>query len=399
MAATPPTDASAPNYGLQWVPEIDFAVKDPALIVSEVILDYQAAFLALTGIAKTLAPGDPVRLHLLVVCAWLSQQRVVIDFTGKNNLLKYANDAFLDNLAALYGQRTTRLPAAPALTTLRFTLTAPLSFTATIPKGTMCQAPNQVVFQTLVDGIIPSLLTSVDVPAQALVAGIVGNDFAAGQIQSVINWNQPFGIFVSNTIPTAGGSDAETDDQYRYRVWLAIESFSTCGPHDAYEFWALSAHPDIIQAVVHSEPDIAGEVWIFPLLRGGAIPDQPILDKVKAICSDVTRRPLTDWVSVFAPTPFNYTLNMDYWVDSANDVLLDAIQAGVLQAAADWILWEQSYISRDLNCDELRKRCLEAGAKRILVHTPTPDFQVMAYNQLATHTGTPRVNFVALEDA
>ena len=393
----------APNYGLPWVPDMDFAVKDPATIVNEVVDDYQTAFQTLTGIAKLLAPGDPVRLHLLVVCHWLSHQRVIIDFTGKNNLLKYAHDDYLDNLAALHGQRTLRLQAAPAVTTLRFTLAAPLSFTAIIPKGTLCQAPNAVVFETLVDGAIPpgTTATSVDIPAQATVDGVIGNGFAAGQVRGIINWNQPYAITVTNTVVTAGGSDRETDEQYRYRIWLAIESYSTCGPRDAYEFWALSAHPDIIQAVVHSAPEIAGEVWIYPLLRDGQIPTQPILDLVEAKCSADTVRPVTDFVIVFAPTVFEYTLNFDYWVLQANEVLLDTIQANVRQAAADWIQWQRSYVSRDIIGDELRKRCLQAGAKRIVINSPSPSFQVMAYNQLAVHDPDvePIINFAGLEEA
>ena len=407
VVVTPPvagdgsSNPSAPQYGLPYVPDIDFAVKDPTLIVQEVLRDYEANFLTLTNIAKTLAPGDPVRLFLEVVCEWLSHQRVQIDFTGKNNLLKYAHDDYLDNLAALHGNRTLRLQASPALTTLRFSLVSPLASSATIPKGTMCQAPNGVVFMTLIDGIIPSIATFVDVPAQALVNGSVANGFAIGQINGVINWNQPYGVTVTNTVESAGGSDKETDEQYRYRVWLAIESYSTCGPHDAYEFWALSAHPDIIQCVVYSDTTIAGEVWLFPLMRDGQLPTQPILDLVLASCSDNTRRPLTDWVQAFIPTVFTYTLNIDYFVESVNEVLLGTIQANVTKAVADWILWQRSYVSRDLNCDELRKRCLEAGAKRIVVHSPSPSFQVMAYNQLACHdtTTAPIINYGGLEDA
>jgi phage-related baseplate assembly protein len=396
-------EPSAPVYGLQWVPDMDFAVKDPTLIVNEVINDYQAAFLALTGIAKTLAPGDPVRLLLLTVCHWLSHQRTLIDFTGKQNLLKYARDDYLDNLAALHGQRALRLQASAALTTLRFTIAAPLAFDATIPKGTMCQAPNGVVFSTLTAGFIGTGNLFVDVTAQALVTGVVGNGFAIGQINGVINWNQPYAITVTNTVVTTGGSDKETDEQYRYRVWLAIESFSTCGPHDAYEFWALSAHPRIIQCVVYSAPEIAGEVHLYPLLTNGELPTQPILDLVLAKCNDRTRRPLTDYVFAHPPTVFTYKLNMDYWVEKVNEVLLPTIQDNVNAAVADWILWQKSYVSRDLNCDELAKRCLQAGAKRIVVHTPTPDFQVMAYNQLAVHDMTvgnePVVAFKGLEDA
>jgi phage-related baseplate assembly protein len=391
---------SEPEYGLTYVPDIDFAVKDPTIIVNEVLLDYQAAFLALTNIAKTLAPGDPVRLHLLTVCHWLSQQRVIIDFTGKMNLLKYAQEDYLDNLGALYGERASRLQAAPAITTLQFTLVAALAFNAVIPQGTMCQAPNGVVFATTADGLIPSGAVSVDVPAEAQVTGVIGNGFAAGQINSIINWNQPYALTVSNTVVTAGGSDKETDEQYRYRVWLAIESFSTCGPHDAYEFWALSADPSIIQCVVYSAPEIAGEVWLYPLLDGGQLPTQPILDKVLATCSADTRRPLTDYVSAFIPTVVTYTLNMDYYILTDNSVLTDTIQADVNQAVNDWILWQRSYVSRDLNCDELRKRCLEAGAKRIVVHSPSPDFQPMDYNVLACHDETiqPIVNFGGYED-
>ena len=396
-------DPGTPQYGLPWVPEMDFAVKDPAIIATEVIADYQAAFLLLTGIAKTLAPGDPVRLHLLVVCHWLSQQRVIIDFTGKQNLLKYAHDEYLDNLAALHGQRALRQQASAALTTLRFSLAAPLSFTATIPKGTYCQAPNAVVFQTLVDAVIPATSTdlSVDVPGQAMIEGVVGNGFAPGQIRGVINWNQPYDITVENTIVSAGGSDAETDEQYRYRIWLAIESYSTCGPRDAYEFWALSAHPDIIQAVVHSAPAIAGEVWIYPLLRDGQIPTQPILDLVLAKCSADTVRPVTDFVKVFAPSEFVYTLNMDYYILEDNEVLLETIQANVQKAVADWIQWERSYVSRDIIGNELVRRCLEAGAKRIVINSPSPSFQVMQYNQLAVHDPDvdPIINFAGLEEA
>jgi phage-related baseplate assembly protein len=397
LSAVPPV---TPDYGLPFVPTIDFAVKDPAVIVSEVMADYEAAFKALTGLAKALAPGDPVRLFLLVVCHWLSHQRTIIDFTGKMNLLKYAHDDYLDNLGALYGQRGLRLQPQAALTTLRFTLTAPLAFSATIPKGTLVQAPNAVVFQTLEAGVIPSIATYVDVPAQATVAGSLGNNFAVGQITSVINWNQPFGITVSNTTVSAGGSDAEDDEQYRYRLWLAIESFSTCGPREAYEFWALSAHPDIIQAVIHSAPEIAGEVWIYPLLKGGVLPSEEIMALVDASCNVDDRRPVTDFVTVKLATEFVYTLNVDYWILKTNSVLLASIQAAVTQAANDWILWQRSAISRDLNGDELIKRMLEAGAKRVVINLPTPNFQEMDYNQLTVHDPDtePIINFVDFED-
>jgi phage-related baseplate assembly protein len=375
-------DPSVPDYGLVLVPAIDFAEKDPAVIITEVIADYEAAFLALTNIAKSLAPGDPVRLFLLVVCQWLSHQRTLIDFTGKSNLLKYAQGDYLDNLGALYGARGLRLQAQPALTTLRFTLAATLAFEVTIPQGTFVQAANGVVFETTEDGIIPAFQTVGDVSAQAVLEGVIGNGFAPGQINSVINWNQSFAISVANTTLSSGGSDVEDDDHYRYRIWLAIESFSTCGPRFAYEFWALSAHPDIIQCVVYSAPEIAGEVWLYPLMTGGVLPTPDIMALVYGSCNADERRPVTDYVTVKVATEVPFTLNVDYYILQSNSVLLDSIQTAVDQAVADWILWQRSAISRDLICDELTKRMLEAGAKRIVIHSPTPTFQVMDYYQL-----------------
>jgi phage-related baseplate assembly protein len=391
---------AAPEYGLPWVPDIDFVVKDPGVIEQEVIADYEAAFEALTNIAKKLGPGDPVRLTLLTVCHWLSHQRVLIDFTGKQNLLKYAHDEYLDNLAALHGDRTLRLQAQPATTTLQFTLAASLSFDVVVPKGTLCQAPNNVVFQTTDDCPIAATLLTGQVNAAATTPGVIGNDFLPGQIASVINWNQPFGVAVSNTTTTSGGSDAEDDDQYRYRIWLAIESYSTCGPRGAYEFWALSAHPDIIQCVVYSAPEIAGEVWLYPLLKNGVLPSTAILALVEAACSADTRRPVTDYVTAKLATQVAYTLDMDYYILSDNQPLEGSIVTNVNQAAQDWILWQRSNIGRDINGDELAKRCLQAGAKRIVINSPSPSFQPLNFDQLAVHNSTvaPVVNFAGLED-
>lgn len=382
------TAPSAPEYGLPYVPDIDFAVKDPTVIESEVISDYESAFKTLTGIAKSLAPADPVRLHLLTVCHWLSHQRTLIDFTGKNNLLKYAHDDYLDNLAALHGNRTLRLQPQPAYCTLRFSVVAPLGYDAIVPKGTQVQAPNAIVFETIENGTLVSGELSVDVIAKSLVVGYQGNGFVPGQINAIVNWNLPFAMQVENIDETKGGSDEETDEQYRYRIWLAIESYSTCGPRGAYEFWALSAHPDIIQVVVHSAPEIAGEVWLYPLLKGGQLPTTEILSLVLASCSADTRRPLTDYVTAYAPTVFPYSLNMEYFISKENEVLQKSITDRVAQSVKDWILWQRSYVGRDLNCNELVKRVLFAGAKRVVVTTPTPQFQSLQYNQLACHTST-----------
>src|SRR5215831_3029695 len=91
------------------VPDIDFAVKDPAEIERAVITGFETAWLAAEGSRLTLYPADPRRLFLLTIADLIVAQRVVIDFAAKQNLLKYSRNGYLDNLGALYGARGSRL--------------------------------------------------------------------------------------------------------------------------------------------------------------------------------------------------------------------------------------------------------------------------------------------------
>ena len=81
----------------------------------------------------TLYPGDPVRLFLETIAYVISYQRSLIDFTGKMNLLAYSTGDYLDHLGAFVG--VTRLSAASAICTVRFTLSAVQSGSIIIPSG------------------------------------------------------------------------------------------------------------------------------------------------------------------------------------------------------------------------------------------------------------------------
>jgi phage-related baseplate assembly protein len=398
-----------PSYppSLAHVPDVEFAVKDPAVIKAEAIADYEAAYLALTNITKTLAPADPVRMLLLTVCQMIVQLRVLIDQGCKMNLLKYSIGDFLTELAALYGPRADRVPAQPAATTLEFTLTATMTIDAVIAPGAQAQTINELVFETTETIVIPALTLSGSSPAKCLTEGRVGNGYVAGQVSALVNWNQPFGVNVRNINETAGGADDENDDRYRYRTWLTPESFSTCGPEDAYRYWALRAHPDIIQCVVHSAPAIAGEAWLYPLLRGGQIPPPEILADVLAACNPRRMRPVADYVSVFTPDTVEYPVGLDWWALRENEIVIAEITDKVNQAVDDWILWERGAIGADIIPDELVRRVIQAGAKRVAgtgsapgAFVPViPAYQELAFNQLAVNApGQKTVTFRGFED-
>ena len=391
---------------LEHVPDVEFATKDPQIVVAEAIARYEAAYRRLTNIPKVLAPADPVRMLILTNCQLADQLRVIIDFTGKQNLIKYSRADYLDNVLALYGPRADRLPAQRANTTLEFSLRDTLTFEVLIAPGAQVSTRNEIIFETVRAITIPAGQLRGSSPALCMTPGLVGNGYVAGQINALVNWNQPYGVDARNITETEGGSEKEADDRYRYRGWLTPESFSTCGPSGAYEYWGLQAHPDLIQCVVYSAPAIAGEVHLYPLLRGGIVPGPDIRAAVLANCSAKTRRPVADYVSVYTPTEVEYSLGLDWWALAENEVVIEQIRTKVEKAVDDWILWERSGIGFDIIPDDLVRRVIAAGAKRVAGTGSAPDnfipvippYRHLEYNQLSKLADGGRVvNFRGFE--
>ena len=82
-------------------------------------------------------------------------------------------------------------------------------------------------------------------------------------------------------------------------------------------------------------------------------------------------RPLTDNVSVKAPTAKNYSIDLQYYIDSDNAYYADTIKARVDEAVTDYIKWQSAKVGRDIIPSELIRRVMEAGAKRVTVTSPT----------------------------
>ena len=394
------TQLSLFSFDSTVVPDISFCVKDASVIESDVISKYENMFFLITKIAKTLGRGDPVRLFLLSIIYQLVVQRSIVDSTGKENLLRYSHGANLDNIGAKWGLRGGRLKATSAMTTLRFSLSSPLTSESTIPLGTLAQSNDGRQFQTTVEGTIPPGGLSINLPAIAVVSGALANGLVAGQITQLVQWSSPFLVAVTNTVTTSGGADEENDDHLRARIWMAPESFSVAGPYGAYEYWAASANPDIIDVSVWSDPPNAGKVFIHPLMAGGRLPTTAELDQVFAKCNADDIRPLTDLVLVSAPVVVTYDCTVKYWIKSSDKIFSNDIQLKCDQAYADFLLWQKTKIGRDINPSKLDQMLIEAGAKRTDISEPTCvlEFVVIDHNEVAQELPTSQLLYQGLED-
>lgn len=369
---------------LKNLPEITFAERSPTTIQSNIIALYESIA------ERTLAEADPIRLLLSALASIIVNQRAVIDAAAKENLLAYADGDFLDHLGVLVG--VTRMSSTYARTTLEYTLAASRSVSTTIPKGNRVTADSQTFFATDDDLVIPAGSITGRVGATCTVSGAKGNGFAIGELASIVD-PIAFVQSVTNVTASEGGGDAEKDDSLRTRIQEAPETFSTAGPEGAYKAKALGAST-LIEDVSVDSPN-PGEVVVYPILTGGEIPGEEMLNIVAETLNARDVRPLTDKLTVQAPEAVPYDVTLTYYIDREDATSATAIQEAVGTAIAAYIEWQGTKLGRDINPTELGYRIRAAGAKR--VELTAPMFQTLAKNQIAK-LGTKSVSFGGLED-
>lgn len=334
--------------------DIQFVEVDAGAIEADLITQFEQA------LGVTLYPADERRIFLQQLAQVIVAEKNSINDSARQNLSRYSRDIVLDAWGERYGSRGKRLAGNKALIPIRVTLSAVQSLDVTVPKGTRITPEGTLFFATTADLKVIAGQSTIEGYAEALDIGERYNGFSVGAIKNIVD-PVPYVSSITNTDVSADGSDVETDDNYRKRLWLLPESFSTAGPEGAYIFWAKSADSSIVDIAVDSPS--AGVVRIIPLLKDGGIPGQIVLDKVLAAVSAKDRRPLTDNVQTDIPSVVNYDINLTYYLDE--DIKADemnyrkTIEGKNLDCASDsaiyqFISWQQSKLGRSVSPDQLR---------------------------------------------
>lgn len=122
---------------------------------------------------------------------------------------------------------------------------------------------------------------------------------------------------------------------------------------------------------------LEGVVKIVPLLKGGKIPDEKILEKVVETCSAADVRPLTDKVIAAAPAVTEYDIDITYYTTPETEAEVIANVENSDGAIARYIEWQDTALGRDINPDQLRRLILApdwaenlTGAIRVEVNAP-----------------------------
>ena len=348
------------------LPDIDFVDTNAEATLDRIVQGYEAAA------GRKLGEADPIMLFLKSIAYENVLLRNAIDFTGKQNLLFYAEGDYLDHLGFLLDIE--RNEAKNSLTTLRFTLASAQPSNIIIPLNTKVSDGNYTFQTTEVTQIVAGQLT-VDVGAESVISGDETNNISIDRINQFIDVI-PYVEKVSNLTDTSGGANTESDDNYKKRIALAPSSFSVAGPYEAYKFWVLTANQNIIDvAVVNKEErtqDIqyAGVVEVYPLIKNGQPATVEILGQVLEILSNKKVRPLTDKVETLAPIQVDYTIDLKYYIHKDDGANTNIIQTKVSNAVQDFIKWQYEKLGRDINPSELTRLIVNAGAKRVDIISP-----------------------------
>lgn len=371
-------------------PDISF-IDDCTIdeVMAQMVSDYQEHYQEITGKETTLAKTDPYRIILYACAMQVYQGMQYADYAGKMSLLKYSNEDYLDNLAALRGVQ--RIEATAASTMLEFSIDEALESVIAIPEGTRVTNGDEVYFATDEYVEIPAGQLSVSVSATCTEAGATGNGFEAGEFTVLVN-TLPYIVDVTNTEPTSGGADEESDDSLKDRIFNAPAAYSTAGSEAAYKYHVKSVDPAISDVVVDSSSP--GTVDIY-FICGGELPKDTLIEKVKDYLSGNNVRPLTDHVTVQAPDTVTYDVAFTYYISSSNKSMVSSIQADIETAVSVYNTWQTEKIGRDINPSYLTQKVMEAGAKRVTVTSPS--FTVLGKDTIAK-LGTVTMTYGGLED-
>lgn len=129
----------------------------------------------------------------------------------------------------------------------------------------------------------------------------------------------------------------ETDEEYRQRLALKPESYSTAGPSGAYRFHALSAHGQVKAAEPVCLEESDGTVTVYVLSRAeNGIPTAEVLQAVEDRLNAELTRPMSDIVEAVPAQIVDYSIDVSLIVKPGvgAEAVLAAAVAGLTRLAA-----------------------------------------------------------------
>ena len=339
---------------------------------------------------EALYPGDERRIFGEAIVALFVSTFAMFNDKAKQRTLQYARGSVLDAIGARYNVQRVEPTSASAV--FRFSVSDAQDDNIIIPADTRITSDGSVYFATQETAVLSAGDAYVDLVGVCSEGGAAYNGVAAGLIATLVDLI-PYISSVANITATSGGTDGEPyteegDENFRERIRLAPAALSTAGPESAYRYFVMTADPDIIDVAVICPEDQPNVVNLYPLMIGGELPGEDVLEKVLAVLSDDVR-PMTDKVNALAPTVAGYEIEIKYYTTKDTEAAtIEAIE-GEGGAIDKYNEWQTAALGRNINPDELRYYLRQAGAFRVDVVKPS--YTELSKMQIAKLSGTPTI--------
>lgn len=336
-------------------------------IFNEMVTDYEKKYEEETQMRIVLRPGDKEHIHLRVLAGQYFQMYCQMDYAAKMNLLRYSKGDFLKHLGAF--KKTFIQEPRAAVCTVRFTLSEAREEAVGIPEETRVTAGDGVYFATNEYAEVPAGASYVDVGCTCEEAGTIGNKYAPGQLEIIVD-PVPYVAGAANITESDGGSGEESEESFRERIFLAPSSYSVAGPSDAYEYWVKQFNSAAIEDVKICEP-FEAVVDIRILLLGGDLPSRAFCDGCLQYLKENPIIPLTDNDIVAPPDVVEYSLKAKYFISRSDIRNIKTIRESIESAKDTYLNWQRAKIGRDINPDALIEFVRAAGGKRLEIESPS----------------------------
>lgn len=315
----------------------------------------------------TVYPASPERLFIQYMANIIIQERVLSNYAANQNVPSRAGGKNLDALAELTHIKG-RPEAKPAVCKVKFSISEAQNTAILIRAGTRVTDPaNTLIWETEADAYVPIGETSVELPVRCQTAGTIGNGYAAGQINTLVDIYDYYSECVSTT-ESGSGSDVPDDDEYYELMRASMDSFSCAGARGGYIFWAKQVSTEIADVIANSPTP--GVVKLYVLMNGGELANEEVKGEVLAACSDDEVRPLTDQVFVEDAEFVSYDIDFTYYFQTGGAASAADIAAAVQRAVDEFNAWQCARLGRDINPSRLINLLMQTGIKRVELRAP-----------------------------
>ena len=326
-------------------PEYQFFDTDTDTLIAQLVAMYER----MVGIS--VHPASPEKQFILWVATVILHERVASNYNANQNVPSRASGENLDALADLF-YLDKRPEAQPAACTVRFHISEPQTSPVLVPVGTrVTDGNNSLTWSTDADVYITAGDTYADIPVHCQAAGVLGNGYTPGQINTMVDLYD-YCSGVENITESAGGSDAASDDEFYELLRASMDGYSCAGARGSYIYFAKAVSTEIADVAANSPA--AGEVAIYVLMADGTPAGEEIKAAVLAACNQEDRRPMTDLVSVKDPDTVTYNIEFVYYIKDGATISSEEIQGRVEAAVQEYVEWQHGKLGRDINPDELR---------------------------------------------